>query len=70
MTNLFFKQISLKKHFRFFQNTDRGKAETSEATSQTSVKLDTTSTKADVFDQIIDKFRSEKIKENSKKDKK
>lgn len=28
-------------------NTDRGKAETSEATSQTSVKLDTTSTKAD-----------------------
>lgn len=51
-------------------NTDRGKAETSEATSQTSVKLDTTSTKADVFDQIIDKFRSEKIKENSKKDKK
>lgn len=32
--------------------------------------MDTTSTKADVFDQIIDKFRSEKIKENSKKDKK
>lgn len=32
--------------------------------------MDTTLTKADVFGQTIDKFRSEKIKENWKKDKK